>query len=536
MITAGVPPLISALEGRKLAMEFMRRMALLVVEDSFRYGWKSTRVQTQEELFIKLAALTRVQTPTSKLAYLAINFSSKRIEFIGGYGLDREVFPESLVLTDAPFNKLRKSVLPIRADHFLGGPSIIAPIRQSTLTVGFWIIGARSENLLPESDDILRLTRWLNRHLQIEGVPTKQSIQEWLFDHLEAESVAVQDLFQMASEERRRQIRTLHTIQVPLMTADIAGSTLFINTAFRDFLERNAIDNIRSIRELIFRLFGEDELQKQMDTLFLNRNPISKELTDTTGKSWKLTVQSVYEDGLSHADRILGFVAFLSDTTDSTSLHTIQNALFDVGSTQVREALTYVSEHAQWLESKTSRPAAKAMLRNFSTQAQTAFRALDAIENPDGDQNTGTIQADLQQLVQQCLQEVSVMAKSRNVSLDVVWPTANQLVWVDPKEIGTVLNALLIHGIRSAPQGTEFKVHHFSNDTTVSFHWSWEGAGLDTFFVKQAQQVWEKHDNVPDIIKPYVNARRTFADLKLSSQPGQGVHLSFSLPRSGGGA
>ena len=41
----------------------------------------------------------------------------------------------------------------------------------------------------------------------------------------------------------------------------------------------------------------------------------------------------------------------LSDTTDSTSLHTIQNALFDVGSTQVREALTYVSEHAQWLES-----------------------------------------------------------------------------------------------------------------------------------------------------------------------------------------
>ena len=167
------------------------------------------------------------------------------------------------------------------------------------------------------------------------------------------------------------------------------------------------------------------------------------------------------------------------------------------------------------------------MLKNFSTQAQTAFRALDAIEKSEGDHNTGTVQADLQQLVQQCLQEVSVMAKSRNVSLDVVWPTANQLVWVDPKEVGTVLNALLIHGIRSAPQGTEFKVHHFSNDTTVSFHWSWEGAGLDTFFVKQAQQVWEKHDNVPDIIKPYVNARRTFADLKLSSQPGQGVRLEL---------
>ena len=65
MITAGVPPLISALEGRKLAMEFMRRMALLVVEDSFRYGWKSTRVQTQEELFIKLAALACKLQPQS---------------------------------------------------------------------------------------------------------------------------------------------------------------------------------------------------------------------------------------------------------------------------------------------------------------------------------------------------------------------------------------------------------------------------------------------------------------------------------------
>ena len=276
MITAGVPPLISALEGRKLAMEFMRRMALLVVEDSFRYGWKSTRVQTQEELFIKLAALTRVQTPTSKLAYLAINFSSKRIEFIGGYGLDREVFPESLVLTDAPFNKLRKSVLPIRADQFLGGPSIIAPIRQGTLTVGFWIIGARSENLLPESDDILRLTRWLNRHLQIEGVPTKQSIQEWLFDHLEAESVAVQDLFQMASEERRRQIRTLHTIQVPLMTADIAGSTLFINTAFRDFLERNTIDNIRSIRAHLPPLWRRRGSKKDGHALYQQKSDLKR--------------------------------------------------------------------------------------------------------------------------------------------------------------------------------------------------------------------------------------------------------------------
>ena len=169
---------------------------------------------------------------------------------------------------------------------------------------------------------------------------------------------------------------------------------------------------------------------------------------------------------------------------------------FDVGS--IREAFTYVSEHAQWLESKTSRPAAKAMLRNFSTQAQTAFRALDAIENPEGDHNTGTVQADLQQLVQQCLQEVSVMAKSRNVSLDVVWPTSNQLVWVDPKEVGTVLNATYPR-IRSALKAL-VKVHHFSNDTTVSFHWSWKAQV--SVFVKQAQQVWEKHDNVPDIIKP----------------------------------
>ena len=240
-------------------------------------------------------------------------------------------------------------------------------------------------------------------------------------------------------------------------------------------------------------------------------------------KSWKLTVQSVHEDGLSNAERILGFVAFLTDATDSASLHTIQNALVDVGSTQVREALTYVSEHAQWLESKTSRPAAKAMLRNFSTQAQTAFRALDAIENPDKEQSTLTVQADVQQLIQQSIQEISVVAKARNISLDVVWPTTNHLVWVEAQEIGKTLNALLLHGVQSAPHGTALKVHQFSSDTTVSFRWSWEGAGLDSFFVKQAQQVWDEHDNIPDVIKPYVRARRTFADLTLNSQPGQGV-------------
>ena len=536
MITAGIPPLISALEGRRLAMEFMRRVALLVVEDSFRYGWKSTRVQTHEELFIKLAALTRAQTPGSTLAYLAVNFNDQSIHYIGGYGIDREAFSPTLKMSISPFKNLKNSSVPIRADQYLERPSTIAPIRQGTLTIGFWVIGATSESHLPDSDEIMRLTRWLSRHLQIEGVPTKQSIQEWLFDHLEAESVAVQELFLMASEERRRQIRTLHTIQIPLMTADIAGSTLFINAAFKEFLERNTIDNIRSIRELIFRLFGEDELQKQMDTLFLNRKPISQDLTDFTGKPWKLTVQSVYEDGLSHADRILGFVAFLTDATDSNSLNTIQNALSDVRSTQVREALTYVSEHAQWLESKTSRPAAQAMLRNFSTQAQTAFRALDAIELSEGDPRSQTIQADIQEMVQHSIQEISGIAKSRNVTLDVVWPTSNQMVWVDPKEIGSVFESLLRHGVRSAPHGTTLKIHQFSTDTTVSFRWSWEGAGLDTFFVKQAQESWDKHDNVPDIIQPYVNARRTFADLKLSSKPGQGVQLSFSLPRTGGGA
>ena len=44
-------------------MDFMRRVALLVVEDSFRYGWKSTRVQTHEELFLKLAALAALKPP-----------------------------------------------------------------------------------------------------------------------------------------------------------------------------------------------------------------------------------------------------------------------------------------------------------------------------------------------------------------------------------------------------------------------------------------------------------------------------------------
>lgn len=532
MIAAGLPPLISALEGRKVAMDFMRRVALLVVEDSFRYGWKSTRVKTHDELFLKLAALTRAQTPSSKLAYFSIDFNTKELNYIGGYGIERNQLPDTLTLGTPPFNRLKNSSTPFRSSKYLSIPCAIAPIKQGSLTIGFWIIGAQTKSLLPEPEDISRLTRWLNRHLQIDDVPKKRSIQEWLFDRLEAESVAVQELFMMASEERRRQIRTLHTIKVPIMTADIAGSTLFINTAFREFLENNEIDNIRSIRELVFRLFGEKELQVQMDTLFLKRAPIFHDLSDATGKSWRLIVQSVQEEGVSNAERILGFVAFLNDISDSSSLKNIQDALVGVGNEKVREALSYVSSHAQWLETKTSRPAAKNLLRNFSVQAQTAFQALDAIESSTMVGENLPIQADLNHLIHQSAKKIEAMAKNRSLELDILLPDEQVYVWINPQQMKKTLSTLMLHGVQSAPFGTQLQLHHHLDGSSISFFWAWKGAGLDSFFVGQDLNNWDKHSDVPATLLPYIQAREVFTDLRLESSPGVGVTLRFSLPRA----
>lgn len=175
------------------------------------------------------------------------------------------------------------------------------------------------------------------------------------------------------------------------------------------------------------------------------------------------------------------------------------------------------------------------MLQNFSSQAQIAFRALDAIDNVGNSPEPNAVQADLNQLLKQSIQEVKGIADSRQISIDCHCPP-NQFVWVEPQNIHQALTSLMRHGVQSAASGTVFKLIQSSDATSISFHWTWKGAGLDSFFVGQAQLLWENTEDIPKHVKPYVEARRTFSDLHLMSKPGEGVQITFSLPRAAGGS
>ena len=74
----------------------------------------------------------------------------------------------------------------------------------------------------------------------------------------------------MASEEGGKSEPLHHPSALMPLTLQVQ---LFINTAFRDFLSEYH-DNINTL-EVIFRLFGEDELQKDGHALY-RQNPISR--------------------------------------------------------------------------------------------------------------------------------------------------------------------------------------------------------------------------------------------------------------------
>lgn len=538
VVGAGLPPLVVAIASRQLAADFLRSMALLLAQDGSRYAWRSTRLEDPQHVLHTLASLSRNHTPAQRMCYLHLQRSGA-LSWVGGYGIERaDLDSGRLRIGVEPFSSARSRNEGSRTSELFSRGAFsgrVVPIRQRGARqrgalLGFWCVAGRPDEPAPEPATLARVARWVGRHCALE-VQERPSLTRWLSDRLESDGALVQDLFESASEERRRQVRALHAVGLPLLTADLAGAILFANRAGTELLARHGLANVRSLRELMFLVGGEEDLSARVHGLFVLGEPQHVRWDPGPRETWLLAAQPVRRDG--GGDDVLGYVAVLEDLSESQRLREVRAAVVDMTTSRVRNATMAIMGYARLLARKVQDPALDRVVQGLLDGAGDVSQAIDElralVEFEEGrDVEVGV---DVIRVLRGSIEQVPFAERHQELRTDL--PEHALPVVASPTSARAALHTLLLEAARAAPVGAELflGVQEHADRTVVTL--TWPGAGLDAETLERFRRLPPHSEGVPTALVPYCTARNALPDLTLASAAGQGVQVVFSLPRSG---
>ncbi|MBN1334361.1 MAG: hypothetical protein JXB39_00210 [Deltaproteobacteria bacterium] len=536
VLSAASPPLIAALASRRVAIGFLERVSLLLLQDGVRYAWRDTSVTSVRALTEKLGALTRNHTSTSRMALVRRVPGTSRLAWEGGYGIPPEALrADRLHLGSSPFCEALDRPGGASADPLLvdGLKGRVVPIRQDRWLAAFWvpIWDAGEEGTEPEV--LARLARWMGLHLALEDAPRPSGLKDLLPDRLDVETDRVQRLFAAASEERRRQIQMLHALDLPLLTADLAGTILFANRAMQARLLQADLAGQPTLRGVLFRLMGSHGFEAAMRGLFAGGEPLAFPWTSSDDRAWRVTVEPVLEAGASGGE-ILGYEMHLQDETHLVQLREIRSSLVHFTRAHVRNALQVVIGYTGLLHRGDPSSENREMLDAVLSHAREVEEAVDALGRLGRSEDLDEpLELDLVRLVQEVVREADPAALARRLTLGVELPAIAMPVLAAPVRTRDAVASLVREACASAAPGSTVSIRIAEREDRSEVWIAWPGAGLDPAVRAHIHGEWHASlGALPRELHAFARAKVVLADLSLSGAPGRGVEVTFTLPRA----
>lgn len=217
---------------------------------------------SDQAMLQQLAALTWNHLPTDRMLYLRPR--GRHVEVVGGFGVDVEqlVGPLTVARMDAMLGEC--DALIADADT----RAALTAVRWHGRTVGWWLVAwsaalpgpspTRMEDLARWATDAAPLPRPLGAVASLLRTDAQLDALELALDRRERAS------------ERQREL--LERVPVPMAIADRSGAIVFQNEAFTA-VTRGACP--RSVRELVFRADGAEDLSYRMRAVFQVGQPLA---------------------------------------------------------------------------------------------------------------------------------------------------------------------------------------------------------------------------------------------------------------------
>lgn len=528
-LAAAAPPFLTALAGRRVALSVLRKAALLVAQDAWDSGWRTAQVRSAQELGLRLASLARNQTRSQRSALLVRDGSGMAVH--GAWGVPWRTSPP--VVPEPLLRAAIRSPRGAAADGLVSeGHARLFAVRSGRHVAGWWVVAWAPHEPEPDPAVLGRLATRLSRNLALDDPRSTRNLHERLVDHVAAETASVRDLLVLASEERRRQVQTLHAVELPVLTADLTGQALFVNRALSTILEETDLGPVRSVRELVFRIRGDTGLDEAMRALFLGLEPLRIPWLDPMGRLWRVAIQPVTAPEPGDERAVLGFVVSFVDRTDTVRLDDLRESVVEFSSARVRDALTVIIGYAGLARERLDDPSTRVMMDTVHERAVQVSRALEDLKAVGQLAATDhlSITVDARRLIEEVLAEVETIADERDVALRSFVPEIGLPVRVVPDDARDALSALLREATATAPPGSEVVLRLDQDHQGSVIRVEWSGPGIDPLVREHCVGEWHLHpERLPEVLRPFARVRRSFPYLDLDGAPGGGVSVSLAM-------
>lgn len=316
MLAVAAAPTVEALRVASASRVAVQRLGLLVVRAASRAGVLRRRVTTVEGLQEAVADLARGHLADMPHALLLVLPGDDHATVVGGHALPATRFAAPrFALKDPRLAGAVQSLGGVEVDGLLrdaGREVRLVPLHQGRTLLGFWVLSPAPGATPVEPMRVARLVRWLGERLALPGLPGAWSPGDDDVLPAAEDDDALDLLFQAADEERRRWERCLHAVGAPLLVTDAAGVVTTVNPRMAEALEAVGLPRVRSARELLFRVAGEDGLDRRMHALIVRAEALQVPWLDDVHQ---LVVRPVAVAQDDEAAELLGFVAWLDAPT-----------------------------------------------------------------------------------------------------------------------------------------------------------------------------------------------------------------------------
>lgn len=528
-LAAALPPLIHALTARRVALDFLGNVGLILAQDGFRYAWRDTRVRKAEDLLLRLGALTRNHTTTGRMAWLPL--ARGAVRWGGGYGMGPEqVRLEGASLASGPFGHASRSADGADASGLLTGDmrGRLVALWQKSELVGFWLVLYGPEDTAAPPRTLARLGGWIS--LQLALPVEERGERGWLADRLSQQAALVQRLLSASSEERRRQVQALHAIDLPLLTADISGTIQFANRAMTRRLDGASLSAQTTLRGVLYHILPKTpSFSRDMRNLFAGGQAIHA-LWESPAGPLRVVARPVL-DASEEGRSVLGYILYLEDLSLVRQVREMRGSVLHFTATKVRNSLMVVSGYADLLQAmlpaETRAMAAEIGLK--TREIHEALQELEAVARQGEDDDTPHL-INLSELLRALEEETAAERGDKRLRVDA--PPLPLPVYAALGATREALLTLLREAIAQAPEGSEIALLLDEQAVQTSLSLSWGGAGLDPeVLARCTERCHEELTELPPAVQPFAKARQGLRDLRVESVPGEGVRATLSLPR-----
>lgn len=295
------------------AVAAVRRLGLLVVRAASRAGTLRRRIATPEELAAVLADTARSHAEACDTAVLLVSSGRTRLEVAGAYGLTAaELRDDVLRTTQADVRAALETWQPVRTPRLLpsGREALVLPLVQGRRVVALWVLAARAGAPPPSLRRLHPLARWVADRLALPQDDASGPMGDILPELVDDE--ALDAMFAGADEERRRWVLAIRALGHPVLVAEPGGTVSMTNPAMDRALERAGLPRVRSVRELAYRLIGEERVSARMAALATDGQPL---VVGWPGAPDRVLVIRPITAPLSGSDEtaLLGFLGWIDD-------------------------------------------------------------------------------------------------------------------------------------------------------------------------------------------------------------------------------